>query len=259
MDVQPLTFTSARVSAPARPQRQHRAGGAVTRRVAPHRLLPHSRRPAAHHPDYRRISARADGFGGRDARLALSRFVPHRRQPLGERMTNLRPAALRTRTQLQSPVVCRCGAAVFAVTLLLASAVSADAGLEAGAAVVGSHGAPQFHLRRPGRLHRHGFGGSRGSAGEASRPADQEVPVVGRGVQRVEAAARGAGRRRRGRIGVGQFADPLAHGHHHGGDRRAGGVGRRGEVARARSMAAASAWRSSTAALPATIRRWPTG
>ena len=36
-------------------------------------------------------------------------------------------------------------------------------------------------------------GGVSRSAGEASRPADQEVPVVGRGVERVEAVARGAG------------------------------------------------------------------
>ena len=42
-------------------------------------------------------------------------------------MTNLRPAALRTRTQLLSPVVCRFGAAV-AASVLLVSAASADAG-----------------------------------------------------------------------------------------------------------------------------------
>ena len=71
MDVQPLTYSQHGLSAAGRPQRQHRAGRAAARRVAPHRLLPDSRRPPSHHSDARRIAARADGFGRGNARVAL--------------------------------------------------------------------------------------------------------------------------------------------------------------------------------------------
>ena len=151
MDVQPLTYSAAGLPTAGRPQREHRAGRTAARRVAPHRLLPDSRRPAAHHPDARRIAAGADGFGRRNARVALVR----------ESVTNtvnstfLNPGVPEWSISSRSPGRAR----PLRVDLAHLGrprrrawcfrATSAEAGHAPRAVVVGSVGAPQFRFTAP--------------------------------------------------------------------------------------------------------------